>query len=44
MSQISAPLSQGVGYGVVIGIGLTFAAGRANDDILILETKANSQA
>ncbi|CAI7675314.1 unnamed protein product [Penicillium manginii] len=34
MSQISAPLSQGVGYGVVIGIGLTFAAG------MILITKA----
>jgi hypothetical protein len=33
--QVPAPLSQGVGYGVVIGVGLAFAAGKANDDILI---------
>lgn len=28
MSDISPPLSQGMGYGVVIGVGLAFAAGR----------------
>ncbi|CEJ58670.1 hypothetical protein PMG11_07320 [Penicillium brasilianum] len=27
MSQVAPPLSQGVGYGVVIGVGLAFAAG-----------------
>lgn len=44
MSQISAPLSQGVGYGVVIGVGLTFAAGNASNDILIMDINANRQA
>ncbi|KAI3180316.1 hypothetical protein DTO046C5_1552 [Penicillium roqueforti] len=34
MSDISPPLSQGVGYGVVIGVGLSFAAG------MIFVTKA----
>ncbi|KAF4766419.1 hypothetical protein HAV15_010884 [Penicillium sp. str.  len=34
MSDISPPLSQGVGYGVVIGVGLAFAAG------MMLVTKA----
>lgn len=28
MSQVAPPLSQGVGYGVVIGVGLAFAAGK----------------
>lgn len=28
MSQVSPPLPQGVGYGVVIGVGLAFAAGQ----------------
>ncbi|CAG8946885.1 unnamed protein product [Penicillium salamii] len=27
MSQITPPLSQSVGYGVVVGLGLSFAAG-----------------
>jgi hypothetical protein len=28
MSQVAPPLSQGVGYGIVIGVGLAFAAGK----------------
>lgn len=28
MSYIAPPLTQGVGYGVVVGLGLSFAAGK----------------
>lgn len=42
--EISSPLSQGVGYGIVIGVGLTFAAGMPMSAFFVIEGKAKRQA